>query len=658
MRRFPGKIVITLFALIASTGIPLIADTPFSDNIISITQTANSGTDTNTSSVPAGSVDQILTQVAAGNAYAGAYGENHLIKNGIVKVRINLKDETGGEYKRASLLAQILSEHGCKITTQQVGEKQTGNIFNRKKWMEASYDFEAKDYVADKLVPYYAGQKLGDVSPASIPNAPELADAVAVEKHCIEDEKAVIDLELELDKLYISLSKRGTFDLSGKKADKARIDEIINNLIPAKKSAIASERQDVDKKLADLASSYQKKGDYNQALAYYKLHGINDNTSRQNAGDCYKALKSYDSAISMYKSINPITEAASLNIADCQHAKGNDQDAVKSLFDVLGNFHNSPEELSALQKFDDWKIVDRSSEFPNVAPQLGDVYLSKSFLNANSPSSVGTAAQDYKKGCGLKAAGNAAAGSQQLIAGYQAAVDKGNQDLSSARQQASNRFLQEREMQRQNLVRAETNYNLALTSAAVAYTNDLNAAAYRLRRAQERLTYLQSLPPTTSGGTDPYSRPTSGGTDPYSGSSSSHGSTDPYSGTSSSHGSTDPYAPSHSSSTDPYSQSSNYGTDPYDSYNSVSDAQAAVYQFQNDYNYLAYHQAAYVATRVAPELLIYTTAQANYRNYDLSRQTAYVENDPTVLQIKNVIANNQKCLATSKQLATANGFSS
>ncbi|MBF0545802.1 MAG: hypothetical protein HQM08_15270 [Candidatus Riflebacteria bacterium] len=706
MRRLPNLIAVAAILGAACTGI-LIADTPFGDNTISITQTANSGSDSgNANSVPAGQIDQILSQVNAGNAYAGEYGANRLIKNAIIKVHIDLKDETGGEYKRVALLESIISSHGGRITSQQKGEKQTGNIFNRKKWTEATYEFEIKDYVGDKLVSYYNGKKLADVSPAFVPTSPELADAIALEKRCVEDEKSVVDWELELDKLYISRAARGTFDLSGKSADDKRINEILNNLIPGKKSAIADARRQVDSKLANLGTAYQNKGDFNQALAYYKLHGITDDATRLNAGNCLKGLKSYDQAITMFKAINPPTEASILSIADCQHAQGNDQDAANSLVSVLKNFHNTPEELSALQKLEEWKILSDPQKYANIIPQVADVYLQKAFLNASKPSTTGTAAQDYNKACGLRAAGNAAEGSRQLIGAYQATVNKNSQDLQVARQQSEQRFLAERETYRQNYVRAQQNYDYSVQRARAQYNEEMTSTSYQLQEARRALAQLQANKPAPTSGstTDPYAnKPSTGGstTDPYGGKSTTGGSSsdpyastakpkpttssDPYASTSNpTTSSSDPYAstakpkPSTSSdpyastakpktnSTDPYARTSNDGTDPYsnsgsttDPYASqLSDAQAKVNALENRYRYLASNQDGYISERTVGEYQALQISVNNYRNYDLSRKDAYVENDPNVNASRNALNASQSKLTTAQQLAVANGFSS
>ncbi|MBF0407163.1 MAG: hypothetical protein HQM10_07410 [Candidatus Riflebacteria bacterium] len=664
--------VIVLASVVLLGGLPInAAPSPFEENNtkINLNQqvSATSGTTQDPNAISPQSVDQLLVQVSAGNALSGQYGGNHVIKHAIIKGSVFLKDETGGDYERVRLIDRIFSQHGCKLTKQQKNPKESGNFFNKKRWMEATYEFEGKDYVVTAIIGYYSGKKLADVSPESIPTEPDLAEAVALEKRAAEDEKAILAWEFELDKLIVELPQKGAFDFSGKNRIKARMEEINNTLIPNKMSAIAQAKQQAVSKLNALAVSYQNKGDYAQALAYYKLQGINDNATRINAGDCYQALQSYDSAIAMYSAVSPQTETSVLKVADCRHAQGKDAEAAAKLMEVLQSFNNSTEEQAALRKIDEWGILTSQ---PALAPQISDIYLRKAFINAGNTSAAAAAAADYKRACELKAAGNGAEGSRQIVAGYQAAVNKDNQDINNARIAADSRFNRERENARISLVSAERNYDNAMIRARVQYNEEVRSVESRLSSARSRLSYLQSHPPVTppsTGGTDPYggsTKPSTGGssTDPYGGStkpSTGGSSTDPYGGSSkpsNSGSSTDPY----NAGTDPYSGSS--GTDPYSggtggSYEyQLSQARAEVSRLERELSSLRYDQAGYIARRTAIEGAALQNAQSNYRRYDLSKKDAYIENDSAVSAARSNLASHQRALSTTQRLAAANGF--
>jgi hypothetical protein len=613
-----------------------------------------------------------VKQVETGNRYSRGQYRNYVLPIEIIQGTIVFTDDTKN-YERISWFEQILSEHGCGTIKIDKKETKTGNILNRKKFMTVTAQVQGRGFVIKALKGYYGGTLAKEPAAPVAPNDASLQPIVALELENIKTEQSLLSMAFEVDRLIQQRQKLGAFDFS----EKSRIDKALAELkdqkIPAAKAKLAAGHSDIVDKFIDLADRAMEKKDYQKALSLIEASGSTSEKAAYRTGTCYKNLAEYDKAIAKYQALTGSSyygERVENDIADCYHLKGNDREALNALYRVLNGFHNTQEELAALARIDQWKLLNRAAEFPELAPKLSGIYIEKTFLDAaaNRPLAV----TDYKKAVDVLAnGGNKAQASQQILQGYQNTAVQNQQSLSISKAEADKRFMLERERARGQVDAWRVSYDRSVTQARRDYDYELSDKRRQLNDAQRELDYLLRNRPANSGsgtGTDPYPDNSNSNTDPYSkkpttgSSGSSNSGTDPYgtSSTTTKKTGTDPYAGS--GNTNPYPDSGN--TNPYpDSGNSTSEYDQRVSSLRNkidrldrDYRWLYANQTAYVDEKTRSEAASLDAARRELTRYDLTKKDAYISNDSQVKRYAQLTADSSRKYQSLAGIAREAGY--
>ena len=613
-----------------------------------------------------------------GNEFSRGEYKNFVVGFPIVQAKLTFND-ISKNYDRASWFQQILSEHGCQTISFDKKETKTGSFLSRVTTWTVTSQIKGRSFVVEAIAKHYGGSLIQQPGSPTAPTDPALADVVALEMKNKDLELEVLRNSFEVDKLMVARSKVGALNFSEKNRIDAALKDLKERKIPAGKSAIAQNSGAISGKLVDLGVKAQESKNYNLAISLYGISGSKTDSTKYNTGTSYLGLKQYDSAINQFKTMSSSNgELAYNGIAEAQHGKGNDREALNSLYDVLSGFGNSKQELEALSKIDKWGYLKRADEFPEITGKLSQTYLNKGLLDASSNPDL--ASKDFSRAVDIRAnGGNKKEASQAILSEYSATLTQNRQDLSTAKQSAGQRFDREREQARQNVYAWENAYNQAVSRARSEYDYDLTRKRREMNDAKRDLEDLLARPPSKGGSTDPYSgggsstdpyakKPATGGgsTDPYSGGSS----TDPYSKKSGS--TTDPYAKKTGSSTDPYSGGSpgsntdpyngNAGgstTDPYevDRYNSnVEAARARVERLDREYRWLYANETSYVDQKVLSEANSLQDARSTYARYDPSRKDSYISNDSEVSRLNRAVSLADSNYRTVGQMAKAAGY--
>ena len=622
--------------------------------------------------------------VLGNNAYAPGDYQGYSVSYGIIRANIQFNDETkAGE--RVAWFQQILSEHGCRLLKLDKKQTQTGNFFNRKKWLSVTAEIEGRGFVVKSIRNYYGGTLAGNPDGYTASNDPAVRGLVALELQNRTAELAILRFSFEVDKLIVERSKLGLLDFSAK----SRIDKALKELkevgIPGEKAKIAGNNAQIRSGFADLAQKAIEAQDYQRAIDLIGASRDNSQNATFQVGNCYLGLKQYDKAIAQFSALTGSSaygEKAELGIADSQHLKGDDREAMNSIYRVLGNFRNSPEELAALAKVDDWKLLDRAKEFPEMSANISGVYVQKGLIDAGPARS--TAVTDYQRGVEFKAAGGSKAeASKKILSEYSAVKTRYRSQLGTAKQVADQNFNMKRERARGQYEAWQTSYTRAQTNARYDYDTDLRDKRREYDDAKRELDYLTRNPPAApgsgsqTGGTDPYSNnPSTGGTDPYS-TKPKTGGTDPYGIGGATAGGTDPYSTKPKTSgtdpygiggataggTDPYSggsgNSGNAGTDPYNDgeyQNRLDSARAKVDRLNREYSWLYYNEESYVSDKTSSERASLETAKNEYERFDSANKPAYIANDSEVQRYSGLYSQADQKYVTLKGLAQEAGY--
>lgn len=633
----------------------LFADNPFAGKaVVSETQTESQGE----ISAPA-PITQTLGEVKGSNAYASGDYQGFTVSYAIIKATIKFDDSTKN-VERLAWFQQILSEHGVRILKLDKKQNQTGNIFNRKKWISITAEIAGRGFVVKAIKDYYGGTISGNPDEFTASTDAALKPLVALELQNRTAELAILKYSFEVDKLLVERSKLGVLDLSSKKRIDKALEELKGTKIAGEKAKIAAANDRIRQGLSSLAQKALSAKEYQRAIDLVNLARDRSPQATLQVGDAYQGLKQYDKAIEQYKSLlgqSGYAEKAELGIADSQHLKGDDRQALDAIYRILGNFQNSPEELAALARVDQWKLLKRSSEFPEAAGNISSVYVQKGLLNATSAHS--TAVGDYRRAVEIQAAGGSKAeASGKIISEYSQVKSQYQGQLSSAQQAAGKDFDGRRERSRGQYEAWKQSHTQAVSRARVDYGYELQAKRRALSEAKNELDYLTRNPParpsTSGGGTDPYGNTSGGGsgTDPYSNSSSKGSTTDPYGSSSGKSSSTDPYEAD---------SSGNSGTDPYESANRAYQdrlgvARAKIDRLQREYNWMYYNEEAYVAEKTSSEKASLEAARTEYNRYDLANRPAYIANNAEVRKATSLVNSADKRLTTLKGLAQEAGY--
>lgn len=696
MKQSLGRAIVgcLFLGLVCCYGTPAWADNPFAED-----SAAGAPKETNAGKAGEGvtPITETGGSVRGSNLYAPGEYAGYVTSYGIVKATIVFKDETD-KAQRVSWFKQILSEHGCKTLKIDEKAQQSGGWFSKKKWVDCTAEIEGRGFVLKEIAGYYGGNVAGNADETKASNDPALAGAAALEAQNKAAEIAILRYSFEVDKLIIERSKLGLLDVFKKGDVDKKIADLKDNKITGEKAKIAANNNQIRSSLSDLAQKAVEGKDYQRALDLIGLARDTSAKASYQAAQSYQGLKDYDKAIEKYKA-SGYGENAYNAIADCYHAKGDDRSALNSIYDTLKDFRNTPQELEALKKIDDWKLLSKSGTYTELPGKLTDIYLQKGLMNASS--NHATAVSDYKKAVEAKAAagGTPAQASAKILSDYAASKTQNETALASAKDAADRRFMEKRSEAKGQYDAWTVSYNRALEDARRDYTTDLNRKWRELGDAKDALDYLLKHPPVETTTTDPYNNNGNSGTDPYgstghSGSSGSSGTdpygnkgssgstgnsgTDPYStkGNSGSTGNsgTDPYADDDDDDdTDPYggSSSSGSGTDPYayakagtDPYEgtkeeydrAVEEARRKVDRLQNDYTWLYNHKDTYVSDKTASARNSLDAARREWERYDLSNKASYIANDSEVKRYSSALATADQRYQTISQLAKEAGY--
>lgn len=628
-------------------------------------------------------LNNIKINVDASNKLAGNEYQGFLVGHKVIEATITFTDSTKN-YERYAWLKQIFGEHGCSLITENNTETKTGGMFNKVKNLSINAKVRGRGFVLKAIKDYYGGTLIGDPGQPVVPTDPQYKAIIDTEKQSQQLELDILAMSFNVDKLILERSKMGALDFSGKsRVDKA-LQDLKESRIPKAKGQLTANTAAIRQKFLDMADAAMNKKDYNLAIALISVSRDGSEKATWRLGGSYQGLGQYDKAISYFNGLTRSSyygEKATNSIADCQHTQGNDREALNNLYKVLADFHGTQDELAALAKIDQWKLLDKASQFPELPQKLSGVYVEKSLQNVagNRPQAV----NDYAKAAeSLAAGGNKAAASSQILSAANNANVANQQRYSQARLNAEQRFNNERATAQGQVNAWDNSYRNAISRARTDYGYELSRKRTALDDARRELDYLSRNPPAKpAGGTDPYgTKPGSSGTDPYGTKPSSSG-TDPYGSKPSTSGSnTDPYAKApartgtdpyggstgstgSNSGTDPYSggSSGSTGTDPYatamNDYNSrLSAARSKIDRLNSEYNWLYNNESAYVSDRTRSEAQSLQAARDELARYDLSKKEAYVNADSTVRSTYAAYADSNKRAQTLAGLAREAGL--
>lgn len=603
----------------------------------------------------------VKRDVDLGNTYAGSDYKNFFLAQSVIQGTITFSDETKN-YERFAWFQQVLSEHGCQTLSLNKSETKTGGLFNKKKILSVSAKIKGRAFVVKAIKGHYGGSVSDSTAVPTSMTDSQLLGILEKEKDSQAAEEQILQYAFEIDDLIAARSKLGLLDLKEKSRIDKRMEELKGSLIPAAKNQVNGNTAAIRNSLLELADRATQKGEFKRTIALMDAYGLRDDKSIWRYGNAYQGLKEYDKAIAQYKGLTgsaTMSEKAWNGIAECQHQQGKDADSLASLLKVLEGFHNTREELDALAKIDQWKLMRLASSDPSLPDKVSDIYISKAMLNNGNahPQAV----KDYGKAVDVRAnGGSKAEASRNILAAASNVQAANSQALDRSRQAADQRFMLERERARGSVEAWQASYDRAVSNARSDYQSDLSAKRKALDEARRDLDYQLRNPPAGS------SSGSSGSTDPYGDSSGSSG-TDPYSGTSSkkSGSSTDPYSDGSSgSNTDPYSGgSSNSNTDPYSSSGSSSDYQgrldtlrSKVDRLDSEYRWLTSHKTDYIDEHTSSERRSLRDAEAAYAKYDLSRKPAYIGNDAAVQKYTKLTNESGAYLRTLSGLAKEAGY--
>ncbi|MBF0545659.1 MAG: hypothetical protein HQM08_14545 [Candidatus Riflebacteria bacterium] len=452
------------------------------------------------------SINSLKTQFDARNKLSGLY-KTKILSYPIIKGKISFTDTNLTNYPRAVWLeSPILTEHGCQNNSLKKDKradkvKKMGLFSSTVQTPIVTADFDGRAFVVKAIVAHYGGTTEGNDSGVVTPSLPELAKPAELEKANEAIETEILKLEFEYDDLIVKYAalEQGMFKGGEKKAVEARWAEI-KGLIADKKAAMAKNQTQMDQRIFEAGIGAENKGEFQKALSLFQLYDHWDNDSRAHAGNCYEQLKDfnsaikyynqispqtnpvliktancfeqlkdYNSAISYYNKVSPMTADVQVKIANCQHLNGNDKDGLATLMGVLGSYNNSPEQLDALKKIDDWNLL---TEVPESQKNVADVYLKKAFLDSGDQ-----AVADYKRTCAIQGTANNSdekTSSKAIVDKYAATKKQANDANQTALAAASTRFDQEQKQAQNDLATKKNDYQAKFNDIPRAYDEECN----------------------------------------------------------------------------------------------------------------------------------------------------------------------------------------
>ena len=170
----------SLLAMLLSSGLCAAAPAknPFEDTdaVAQPQKVANAGT---RQAAPVLPLIPNAPAVQTANTWATGDYASFLLVQPIIQATITFNDETK-DSERTSWFQQILSEHGCKTLSIDKKQNQTGNIFNRKKWLTVTARIEGRGFVIRAIKEYYGGTLAKEPGQPQAPADATLKDIVAL----------------------------------------------------------------------------------------------------------------------------------------------------------------------------------------------------------------------------------------------------------------------------------------------------------------------------------------------------------------------------------------------------------------------------------------------------------------------------------------------
>ena len=215
--------------------------------------------------------------------------------------------------------------------------------------------------------------------PFSVSGA-QVNDIEKLERQLIEIETKLLESGLKVDILQEDRSKydgiSGLFKGKKKKAIEAKIREenkTIKELGNTSKKIAAQ----VQKKVYDVAYTFEQNGQYKKALEFYFKVEKQTDKVKERIAICYKGMKDYPQAIKWFLSL-PKTDSNLLRVVDCYKLDKKIKEAVYWLFEIIENLDENAAEEKALKLIEQYDYPARKKDYPQFFQRLADVYTEKS----------------------------------------------------------------------------------------------------------------------------------------------------------------------------------------------------------------------------------------------------------------------------------------
>lgn len=334
------------------------------------------------------------------------------------------------------------------------------------------------------------------ISPIS---ADETSDIERLELKLLEVERSLLSAELENDDAIkanwefrgIKGWMKGWFKGSEKKA--------IRKLLGEKSQEIDDLYSDtrriesgIQAEVFDVGYSFEKQGEYEKAIEFYKKVTQKDDQVKLRIGTCYQALKNYKEAITWYLQMTG-TDGNYLYIVDAYWESGSHKDAISWLFRVLEPYSGNDAELKALKLIEEFTYDNKMSDFQDFNVRLSDVYLKKSLSLYKD--FFKEAVEDYKKAMTLRAEGGSATEvSRDVVRYYSRLVQEAKEVLDEKVEEAYHHYEYLLHEAEDNIRDAEHAFKMKIQEARNDYRWAMERAKQNVREARRNLRALRENP--------------------------------------------------------------------------------------------------------------------------------------------------------------------
>lgn len=600
------KLYKTILFLVISCGVlhgeRLWAQSPFDDGSETITvkkaKVEKSEDRITPPSISIEDLQKAIGNAGSSNVFAKGDYKNFVVGFPTGRVKITFAD-INKSFDRASWFQQICAEHGCQIMSFNKEETTSGSWLSGKTVTRTvTSTIKGRVFVIAAIAEHYQGGQVQQPDKPSIPDSSLLSNVVDLEMRNRDIELQILRLSFEVDKNMVAKSKLGfsiTGNLRANRSLDTLIDDLMKKQIPAMKLASKQTTNAIRQDLVRLGSKAQNQKDFSLAISLYDVSASKADDVIANVGNSYLGLNDYDSAIRQFKKLAPNNpEMADNGIAEAQHAKGNDREALDSLYKVLRGFKNSAQELEALEKLDKWGYLNRSEEFPEIPGMMSQTYLKKGVLDYSTNQDL--AAEDFKKAVEIRANG----GSKDDAA--KAILNESREPLSqkkilllAARKRANMRFEKEREDARVEVYAHSRNFAGAVGSTRTFNMAIMELISRDLTEANRELDLLLSHPPASTGDDEKYNA-------------------------------------------------------------AVEAARYRVGRLEGEYRKLNENPDSKFHERMIEKTISLREAKAEFDKYDLSRKEAYINSDSEVSRLSSPVSNDTQVYEKMAKMAKAAGY--